>query len=109
MTPPPPSTKDVFGIPNLLQEDVFVDHSLVPLRVQASSGMFGPPLVFSTGGGTHHNETWWISQSVASTGGMWGGGSGWDAHCLKGNKGLRAWTAGLQCRDRLQKSPNSCF
>lgn len=39
----------------LLQEDVFVDDSLVPLGVEALACVFGPPLVFSAGG-THHNK-----------------------------------------------------
>lgn len=39
----------------LLQEDVFIDDSLVPLGVETLACMFGPPLVFSTGG-THHNK-----------------------------------------------------
>lgn len=69
-------------------------------------------LLFSALGGDTHIITRHgglakvLSQQVACGG---EGGSGCDAHCLKGNKGLRAWTAGLQCRDRLQKSPNSCF
>lgn len=34
----------------LLQQDVLVDDSLVPLRVSALATMFGPPLVLSTVG-----------------------------------------------------------
>lgn len=39
----------------LLQEDVFIDDSLVPLGVETLACVFGLPLVFSTGG-THHNK-----------------------------------------------------
>lgn len=39
----------------LLQVDVFIDDSLVPLGVETFARGFGPPLVFSAGG-THHNK-----------------------------------------------------
>lgn len=44
----------------LLQVDVLIDDSLVPLGVETLARVFGPPLVFSTGGRggggeTHHN------------------------------------------------------
>lgn len=39
----------------LLQVDVFIDDSLVPLRVETLACGFGPPFVFSTGG-RHHNK-----------------------------------------------------
>lgn len=54
--------KSVLMTTYLLQQDVFVDDSLVPLRVDTLAGMFGPPLVFSTGGEgvggaeAHHSE-----------------------------------------------------
>lgn len=49
MEPEPSVSHFVSTDPYLLQEDVFVDDSLVPLRVQAPAGVFGSPLVFSTG------------------------------------------------------------
>lgn len=39
----------------LFQVDVLIDDRLVPLWVKALAGVFGPPLVFSTGG-THYKH-----------------------------------------------------
>lgn len=50
VTCPPPIDPQGVTTPYLLQEDVFVDDGLVPLRVQAPACMFGSSLVFSTGG-----------------------------------------------------------
>lgn len=55
--PPPIVPQGVFTTPYLLQEDVFVDDGLVPLRVQAPACMFGSPLVFSTGGEDTNTHT----------------------------------------------------
>ena len=48
--------KNICMMTYLLQVDVFIDDSLVPLRVETLACVFGPPLVFSTEG-THHNKT----------------------------------------------------
>lgn len=43
----------------LLKVDVLIDDSLVPLGVETLARMFGPPLVFGTGGNTsqHRSQT----------------------------------------------------
>ena len=46
----------------LLQVDVFIDDSLVPLGVETLACVFGPPLVFSTGGGTYHNKIHMVTE-----------------------------------------------
>lgn len=49
----------------LLQQDVLVDDSLVPLGVRALAAVFGPPLVLSTGG-------WGKSRGEGKRGRRWG-------------------------------------
>lgn len=45
------ATVPYFSPTYLLQQDVLVDDSLVPLGVGALAAVFGPPLVLGAGGG----------------------------------------------------------
>lgn len=110
----------------LLQVDVLIDDSLVPLGIETLACMFGPPLVFSTRG-THHSKINLVTEqkklcrlvdhhNAMST--IYWNRPQYDSRGERMNAmhivvtvtmyGPTCIDGRLQCQDLLQKSPLSC-